>query len=262
MDFHKLVYLLWAPRRLTRAEVRETLLQGCAPRLLEAGAAQLTMHIADPESKMRSPSPTLTLERPISAAVSVWLADLARRPDVEAALAACDFQLAGYRVAETVYTDYGENPHAAPRDWPDGQRSPGVSQVTLLERPPRLEWEEWMRRWHGRMSPVSEAIQPRTRYVRNEVLEVLTPAAAPFGGIAEECWPSKRHVKNFFLYFGARRPWQLPGNLFKILGAVSSFLTLGRIRSTMMGEYFVRTDPRVPKARRSAFDVSSAASAP
>ena len=78
------------------------------------------------------------------------------------------------------------------------------------------------------------------------------------GGIAEECWPSKRHVTNFFLYFGARRPWQLPGNLFRILGAVTSFLTFGRIRSTMMGEYLLRTDPRVPKVRRSAFDVKSA----
>jgi len=262
MDFHKLVYLLWAPRDLGRAALRDTLLGTCAPRLLEAGAVQLAMHIADPESKMRSPSPTITFDRPISAAASVWLEDLARRPAIEAALAATGLQLAGYLVRETVYTDYGDNRHAAPRDWPDGQRSPGISQVTLLERPRRLAYEEWMRRWHGRMSPVSEAIQPRTRYVRNEVVEVLTPGGTPFGGIAEECWPSKRHVTNFFRYFGARRPWQLPGNLFKILGAVTSFLTFGRIRSTMMGEYFVRTDPRGPKVRRSAFDVSSAATAP
>lgn len=262
MELHKLVYLVWAPRELTRAALRDTLLQTCAPRLLAAGAVQLAMHIADPESKMRSPSPDLKRAPPIAAQVSAWVEDPARRAGLEAVLTTAGFQLAGYLVRETVYTDYGDNRHAAPRDWPDGQRSPGVSQVTLLERPRRLGYEEWMRRWHGRMSPVSEAIQPRTRYVRNEVVEVLTPGATPWGGVAEECWPSKRHVTNFFLYFGATRPWQLPGNLLKILGAVSSFLPLGFIRSTMMGEYFVRTDPRVPMVRRSAFDVSSAASAP
>ncbi len=262
MDCHKLIYLLWASPGLARAELRDSLLQSCAPRLLEGGAVQLTMHIADPESRMRSPSPTITFDRPIGAAVSVWLEDLARRPGVEAVFAGAGLRLAGYRVRETVYTDYGDNRHAAPRDWPDGQRSPGVSQVTLLERPRRLAYEEWMRRWHGRMSPVSEAIQPRTRYVRNEVVEVLTPGAPALGGVAEECWPSKRHVTNYLLYFGAARPWQLPGNLFKILGAVSSFLPLGFIRSTMMGEYLIRTDPRGPKVRRSAFDVSPAASAP
>jgi hypothetical protein len=251
----KLIYLLRSTRRVQPAELRETLLQTCAPRLLEAGVAQLSMNIADAESRMRSPSPSLTLDRPICAQVSVWLEEVERRSRIEGCLTAAGFEVAGYLVSETVYTDYGENPHARPRDWPDGQRSPGVIQVTLLERPGRLTHEEWMRRWHGRMSPVSEAIQPRTRYVRNRVLEALTPGALPLAGIVEEAWPTKRHVSNPFLYFGASSPWQLLPNLFRILGAVTSFLTLWRIRSTMMGEYFVRTDPRIPKLRRSAFDV-------
>jgi hypothetical protein len=255
MDCHKLVFLLWPQRQLPPAELRDTLLRTCAPRLLEAGAVQLAMNIADPESRMRSPSPALTFDRPIVAEVSAWVEGLERRPALAECLEAAGFRIAGYLVRETVYTDYGDNRHARPRDWPDGRRSPGVIQVNLLERPHRLGYEEWMRRWHGRMSPVSEAIQPRARYVRNEVLEVLTPGATPFGAIVEEAYPSKRHISNPFLYFGAEKPWQLPGNLFQILGAVTSFLTLGRIRATVMGEYFIRTDPRVRQVKRSEYDV-------
>jgi hypothetical protein len=255
VEHQKLIYLLWSPRRVQRAELRDTLLKTCAPRLLEARVAQLSMNIADSESRMRSPSPSLTFDRPLCAQVSVWLEEVEQRSRIEACLTGAGFEIAGYLVSETVYTDYGENRHSRPRDWPDGQRSPGVVQVTLLERPRRLAHEEWVRRWHGRMSPVSEAIQPRPRYVRNLVLKALTPGAPPFAGIVEEAWPTKRHVSNPFLYFGASSPWGLCRNLFRILGAVTSFLTLWRIRSTMMGEYFIRTDPRIPKLRRSAFDV-------
>jgi hypothetical protein len=255
VEFHKLIYLLWSSRRVSSEELRDTLVGACAGHLLESGPVQLSMNVADPESRMRSPSPALTCDRPIDAQVSVWLREVGQRSGIEECLEAAGFQVAGYLVRETVYTDYGENQHSRPRDWPDRQRSPGLIQVTLLERPRRLAHAEWMRRWHGRMSPVSEAIQPRSRYVRNEVLERLTPGAPPYAGIVEEAWPSKRHVSNPFRYFGASGPWQLCGNLFKVLGAVTSFLTLWRIRSVMMGEYFIRTDSRIPKLRRSAFDV-------
>jgi hypothetical protein len=255
MAFHKLVYLLWHEGKFERGPLRDRLLGEVAPRLLKAGAAQLSMNIADPESRMRSPSPTLPSDSPICAQVSAWVQDPARHRELSAALAAAGFRIAGYRVEETVYTDYGENRHAGPRTWPDGQRSPGVVQVTQLRRPRRLTHDEWMRRWHGRMSPVSEGIQPRPRYVRNAVLEVLTPGAEALGGIVEEVWPSRRHVKNPFLYFGASNPWQLAVNFARVIGAVTSFLPLFRIPSTMMGEYFIRTDPRVTKVRRGAYDI-------
>ena len=34
---------------------------------------------------------------------------------------------AGYLVVESLYEDYGTTPHAPPRSWPDGERSPGSS---------------------------------------------------------------------------------------------------------------------------------------
>ena len=251
----KLVYLLWRPGREDRARTRELLLGQVAPRLLEDGVAQLSMNIADPESKMRAPAPRLTREPPICAELSLWLEQPEeRRAAIEETLTALGFRLAGYLVEETLYTDYGENSHATPRAWPDGARSPGVMMVTLLERPRRIPLEEWMRRWHGVMSPVSESLQPRTRYLRNLVLRSLTPGAPALQAIVEEAWPSPRHVSNPFLFYRAHGPVELVLHLARILRAVLSFLDLHRIRITPTGEYLLKTDASVPRARRSSYD--------
>ncbi len=60
--------------------------------------------------------------------------------------------------------------YSGPRDWPDGERSPGVLTVALIHRPEGLVVRRLDRAWHGTQSPLSAELQPRTRYVRNEVV--------------------------------------------------------------------------------------------
>ena len=69
------------------------------------------------------------------------------------------------------------------------ERSPGVLTVALLQQHPDQTFDEWMARWHTRISPITEAIQPRSRYVRNAVFRALTDGAPPVarhrgGGVA------------------------------------------------------------------------------
>jgi hypothetical protein len=233
----KTVYLLWRPG--DRDRTAPDLVETCAPAILEAGAEKLVVYAEDRESDVPSPAPKLHRGSPICGAVHVWQDDVPRA--AEEVLETSGFTIAGYEVEESVYRDYGDNEHAGPRDWPDGTRSPGLVAVTLLERPRRLSREEWIRRWHGRMSPVSEQIQPRTRYARNLVIRSLTPDAPPFEGIVEEAWPSREHVTSKRLFYGARSPVRLAVNMGRILAAVLSFLDLRAIRTTMMGEYFIKT---------------------
>jgi hypothetical protein len=243
----KIVYLLWAPKGWGKSRTQEALLGKIATGLVEAGARRLVMHIADAEAEVRSPAPKLYPGPPVCAMVGVWVESVGVRDHIEGLLQAEGFRVAGYLVDESVYTDYGGNRHAKARGWPDGERSPGVVAVTLMERPQGLTREEWIHRWHGTMSPVSEEIQPRTRYVRNVVTMPLTPGAPPFEGIVEEAWPSKRHVTNPFLFYGARNAWELVRNIVRILRAVTAFLDLRRIRTTMMSEYFLKTGFRPEK---------------
>ena len=240
----KLIYLLWPRQAMDPVERRIRLLESCAPKLLESGARYLTLNVDDDLATVSSPTPTTKLMDPFVAEVSVWVEDLGVRGALEAILLDADFDIAGYRVREHLYTDYGGNDHSAPRDWPDGTRSPGIVSVTPLERPRRVPKDRWMRHWFNRQGPMSEKMQPRSRYVRNVVEEVLTPGAVPYEGIVEESWPSPEHITNPYVFYGARNRFQLLKNMAVMMQSVAVFLPIWKITSVTMSEYFIRSRHR------------------
>lgn len=238
----KLVYLLWAPEGRGRDALRDQLLQECAPALLERGARGLTINVDDSAAEVPAPVPTPAGETPLSAEVALWLDCHDRRGPHEEVLGRTGARCAGYLVSEALYTEYGGNAHGSPRDWPDGQRSPGLLTVTLLERPARMTRADWIAHWHGVQSPVSEELQPRIRYVRNEVVRPLTVDAPPFEGIVDEAWPSARHVSDPMLFYLAEgSPERCRRNIERMLESVKGFLDLDRIRSNTMSEYILKS---------------------
>ncbi len=237
----KLIYLLWPRRPMEPAERRVALLDGCAPKLLDSGARYLLMNIDDDLATVPSPTPTTKLSDPFSAEVSLWVDSMNVVGALETVLLDADFDIAGYRVREHLYTDYGGNRHGRPRDWPDGERSPYVVSVTPLERPKRMPKDRWMRHWFNRQGPMSEKMQPRARYVRNLVEEVLTPGAFPYEGIVEESWPSPEHMTNPYLFYGASNRFELLKNMGIMAQSVAAFLPIWKITSVTMSEYFVRS---------------------
>jgi hypothetical protein len=238
----KLVYLLEARPELEGDALRDRLLGEVAPRLLDLGAERLTINVADSDAQVPVPVPLPTGEKPVAAEVSIFLDCHDRRGPYEALLDEVCARKAGYLVSEALYRDYGGNRFSKPRDWPDGRRSPGVLMLTLLERPARLSREAWLAHWHGVQSPVSEEIQPRMRYVRNEVVRPVTPGAPPFEGIVEECWPSARHLTDPMLfYLGEGSQERMRAHVQRMLESVRGFLDLERIRSFAMSEYLVKS---------------------
>ena len=240
----KLMYLLWSPEKAARDAEADRLLGVCERQIVPLGAAGVTLFVSDWESRVGSPSRGCTGRRPFTCMLNLWLESVSERVAHERLLAEHTQRFAGYRVTESIYTDWGENRHASPRAWPDGERSPGVFAVTLLERPRTLAEDEWFRRWFGTQSPVSEAMQPRARYVRNVVAEALTPRAPAYAGIVEEAWPSDRHVRDPYLFYGARDLAELAQNMRTMLQSVTSFLELARIQTVMLSEYVLRSPPK------------------
>lgn len=237
------IYLLRDPACRLPEELGKILRAEIARQLLALeGLLGLQIDVSDEHANVKTPSLRDPRKKAHIAFVKVKLDSLDAHRRVEALLRAAEFVPEGYLVEESPYVEYGENAHAGPRDWPDGERSPGIVAITCLPLPPRMAHEEWMRRWHGRMSPVSEAIQPRTRYMRNVVLRTLTEGAPELGGIVEEAYPSKEHVENLYLFFGANGRLELARNMFAIFRAVTSFVNLTKLRTTMMSEYFIRSE--------------------
>ena len=243
----KLVYVLWGPDGDAGAghpgdALRNELLGHAAPRLLEAGARGLGINVHDAAAaEAPSPVPTPAGEAPHCAEVSVWVDCYDRRGPLEEVVGGLGLRYAGYLVVESLYEDYGTTPHGPPRHWPDGDRSPGVLTVALIHRPADLAYRTWIERWHGTQSPLSAELQPRTRYVRNEVVRPLTDGAPEIDGIVDEAWPSARHVADPRLFYNAATEAELDAHVTRMLDSVTACLDLGRLRSTTMSEYLVRT---------------------
>jgi hypothetical protein len=243
----KLIFLVWGDGRAASGDaLRQTLLDDAAGALVDAGARGITVNVHDSQAaEAPSPAPAPGGEQPHVAQVSVWVDSYDRQgPPVASTIAraaGAERTVAGYLVTESLYDDYGTTPHAQPRDWADGERSPGVLTVALIHRPEGLAYDEWIRRWHGTQSPESGQLQPRTRYVRNEVVRPVTDGAPEVHGIVEEAWPSAAHVKDQMLFFNATTADELNANVQRMLENVNACLDLGRLRSATMSEHFVRT---------------------
>jgi hypothetical protein len=238
----KLMYLVWLDPETTRAEVADAMLGEVAAKLLGLGPLRLSMDLWDIDSDIPAPVPLPEGEVPLHALVSIWVDAVDHRQPYEDVLGGVAGRLCGYEVVESLYQDYGGNRWSARRDWPDGVRSPGLLTVALLEQHPAQGFEEWMTRWHSRISPITEAIQPRCRYVRNAVFRSLSEGAPPVRGIVEEAWPSKEHVIDPMLFFCADGDSdKMNANITTMIEEISAFVEMDTFRSFTMSEWILQS---------------------
>jgi hypothetical protein len=238
----KLMYLTWLGAASTRSEVADVMLGQVREELLALDPVGLTIDVWDPESDIPAPVPTPEGETPLHGLVSLWVESIEQREAFEGVLTAAADRLAGYSVVESLYRDYGGNQWSAPRAWPDGERSPGVLTVALLQQHPEQSYDEWITRWHTRISPITEAIQPRTRYVRNAVFRPITQGAPLVAGIVEEAWPSFEHVTDPMLFYCADGdPERMNAHITQMIEEINAFVDLSTLRSVTMSEWILKS---------------------
>eukprot|EP01062_Namystynia_karyoxenos_P031717 TRINITY_DN2349_c0_g1_i1.p2 TRINITY_DN2349_c0_g1~~TRINITY_DN2349_c0_g1_i1.p2 ORF type:complete len:344 (+),score=120.95 TRINITY_DN2349_c0_g1_i1:82-1032(+) len=246
------LWVLWcgkAPSKQERERAGGDLLRGFAAQVAAAdGVDGVELYMDDAENTM---APTALNIAPIADPLCgmVWARGPAASAVVGGLLNRTELRWAQYRVHTSVYTDYGE--YAGParkgwapergRDWALGQRSPHVGTVTLFPIPERYtDPEAWAKHWHATQSPMSEMIQPRSRYVRNVVLGAVTPGAPPYGGIVVEMWPSQEHVADPYLFFHATCLFELAQHLAVMMRSVLSIMDFSAIQGSTFGEYILK----------------------
>jgi hypothetical protein len=238
----KLMYLCWLNDDLNPSGARDLMIDEVGDALLALDLLGLTIDVDDDASQIPPPSPQPEGEQPIRAIVSIWLDCYDRRGAAESVLAAACERIAGYSVIESLYRDYGGNRWSGPRNWPDGERSPGPLTVAVFEQHPDFEFDAWIRFWHERQSPMSEEVQPRTRYVRNAVFRSITDDAPPYRAIVEEAWPSAESITDPMKFFcGEGDPERLTANINTMIDTTMAFIPYETMRNLTLSEWILRT---------------------
>ncbi|HTV94910.1 MAG TPA: EthD domain-containing protein [Steroidobacteraceae bacterium] len=191
----KLLYVYWRNEESAEA-LRRRFIAQVKGQLLAAGAERLQININDftdasgaiENFKLQSLRP-----KP-DGIVSFWLSSAYRRAPLERLLAPHFARLAGYVVAESTILPNLEHPGR------EDERTSGFSQVTLLQVPPRLGFDEWRRIWFTQHTPVGIETQANFRYVQNVVVMPLETGLPPLRGIVEECFPlaAMRDLRAFY----------------------------------------------------------------
>src|SRR3954453_16445188 len=193
----KLVYLVWDRPSRDPDAVRAQMLDDLAPRFLALQPRGLQIDVDDDAAQVPTMVKVPDDELPVRACVSIWVDNHDTRADFEGVLADAGVRRAGYLVTESIYHEYDA------REWPDGARSPGITTLTVFDKPAGMDDNTFYGHWYGHQSPMSEWMQPRIRYVRNAVVRALTPGAPRFRAIVEEAWPTVEHLTNLQTFFGA-----------------------------------------------------------
>jgi hypothetical protein len=238
----KLVYLVWERPSVAPGDIRKRLLDDVAPELLRLGARGLQIDVDDEDAQVASMVPVPDDELPVRAEVSIWVDAHDFREPFEAVLRDVGVRQAGYLVTESMYRDYGDNEHAPKRDWPDGQRSPGIVTVTMFDKPQGVDDETFYGHWYGHQSPMSEWMQPRARYVRNAVVRALTPGAPRYRAIVEEAWFHKEDLTDLQRFFGVKDGDDDLGERIRImLDSTKRLADPGTLRNYTLSEYILKT---------------------
>jgi hypothetical protein len=238
----KLVYLVWERPSTDPAELGRRVRDELVPQLLDLEPRSMWVTVDDEGAQMAPPVPVPDDELPVRLAVSLWLENLDDRAAFEALIDGFGVRRAGYLVTESMVEDYGNTPDwPTPRDWPDGQRSPGVTVLTTFDSKPGLDDQTFYDHWYGHQTPMSAEMQPRVRYVRNAVVRGITPGAPPLRAIVEEGWPTVEHLTDPNLFFGTDDPAQLGENIRVMLDSMKVFADASTLRTYTMSEYLLDT---------------------
>jgi hypothetical protein len=230
----KLIYMYWRgpeePSRLHARFVNEV-----APHLRELGVERLQLNMAD----LGDLSGCLEHLRLTNLApkpdgfVSFWLTSAWRRGPAEELLAAQFARIAGYVVAESTILPNVAHPPGR------SERTYGFSQVSLLQVPRRMSFEQWRSIWFNRHTRIGVETQSNFRYVQNVVVLALTPGAPPWRGIIEECFPGEalRDLRAFYDAAGDEAKFQR--NLQLMMESCSAFIDADSIDVIATSEYLL-----------------------
>lgn len=195
----KLIYLL------TRSDDVEglgrQLREQTVPELQQEGVQHLVLNLADMDATVSAQAPERIAGpwQTLGAVVSFWVDNVDQREALEPILAQTGCSLEGFLVTESV-------PQPCERNWPLGEKRPGVTQFTAHGKPAEVSEDDFYRNWSEHTSLSFDLHPLRWSYVRNAVARPLngahTTAARPFRALVWEHFKATEDFTDESRYFG------------------------------------------------------------
>jgi hypothetical protein len=231
----KMIYVVWKHEGDSEKDSRRKLVETVSPQLIKLGARHLRIGVVDEDV---APAASLRIEAtkpPVSGLISIWADTSVRRRPFENAIQASVSRMSGYLVTES--EPIVNTKHVAA----DGQRTPGMYQVVLLRRPPRLSHEQWLEVWLGSHTQVAIDTQSTFGYRQNVVVRPLTYAAPPYDAIIEELFPAEAMTDPMVFYNAVGDEAKRKRHEKAMLDSVVRFIDFDKMDRIPMSEYTMKS---------------------
>ena len=231
----KMLYIVWKHEGDSEKVFRQKLLEKVSPQLIDLGARRLRIGVVDEDVAPAASLRMETTKPPIAGLVSIWVDTSTRRLPFEEVLQGAVARLVGYLVTES--EPIVNTKHVAA----DGQRTPGMYQVVLLRKPPRLSHEQWLEIWLGSHTQVAIDTQSTFGYRQNVIVRPLTPAAPPCDAIIEEYFPAEAMTDPMVFYNAVGDEAKRKRHEKAMLNSVMRFIDFDKIDRIPMSEYTMKS---------------------
>lgn len=230
----KVIYLLSRPDGAPSAGFAERLVGEVGPNLVAAGARGVQVNVVDEAVEPAAGLRIVATPPPPDAFVSVWVdsaVPLLRGP-VDAVVLGAGEHVLAYLVTESEPIVPGGSTGA------DG-RTDGFAQVAMLQRPPRLGEEEWLRLWLEHHTPVAVETQATFGYTQNVVTRALL-GDGHHDAVVEELFPAAAMTDQHAFYDAAGDDEKLARRQAAMLASVDRFIDLDKIDVIPTSRYVIR----------------------
>jgi len=231
----KMLYITWKHDGDSERVFRQKLADKLSPRLIDLGARRLRIGVADEDVAPAAALRMETTKPPITGLISIWADTSTKRRPFEEAIQGSVARLAGYLVTES--EPIVNTKHVVA----DGQRTPGMYQVVLLRKPPRLSHEQWLEIWLGSHTQVAIDTQSTFGYRQNVVVRPLTYAAPPYDAVIEEYFPAEAMTDPMVFYNAVGDETKRKKHEKAMFDSVVRFIDFDKIDRIPMSEYTMKS---------------------
>lgn len=228
----KIIYPVWKKERQGIKDFREQMLGAMSADLLSSGVLRLSIIVADEAVEDAATLRQQNINQPLmDAVISMWVDSANYRQLQEKIIAGYVERFHGYLVNES--EPLVNRQHPADK----GERVEGMCEVVFLQKPPRLEYQQWLDIWLNSHTQIAIDTQSTFGYRQNVVSRILTEGAPPVDAIIEENFPAAAIHSQHAFYDAVGDDEKLQENQKAMIDSVVRFIDFDRIDVLPASQY-------------------------